>query len=72
MQAKNKSETVDVAVTAKELARMLRVSVKHVRNLASKRELPAPLKLGRSCRWLLSEIEAFLVNKKQPIKEGKK
>ena len=43
-----------------ELSAVLRVSGRHVANLRARGMLPAPVRLGRSIRWLLAEIEAWI------------
>ncbi len=47
-------------LTAGDLAKRLRVSLRQVRKLHSEALLPAPVKLGRSVRWRLSEIGEWI------------
>ena len=47
-------------LTAGELARELRCSVKTIDRLQSTGKLPSPQKLGGSRRWRRSEIEAWI------------
>ena len=49
-----------LALTAEELAERMGVSLRHVRRLDSSGQLPKPVRLGRSVRWPVSEIEAWL------------
>ncbi|MCH8880537.1 MAG: hypothetical protein IID34_11720 [Planctomycetes bacterium] len=42
------------------MAKRLRVSLRQVRKLHSEALLPAPVKLGRSVRWRLSEIGEWI------------
>ncbi len=45
---------------AKQVAQRLSVSVKTVRRLLDKGELPAPVKIGRLLRWKEADIEAYM------------
>jgi excisionase family DNA binding protein len=45
--------------TTKDLATFLKVSERHVSNLVKRRELPQPLRLGRSVRFRLSDVRRF-------------
>ncbi|MBW8016252.1 MAG: helix-turn-helix domain-containing protein [Planctomycetes bacterium] len=63
--AKQKQEQVNqtqppLAISAKELAAILGVSLRHVCRLDEKKMLPKALWLGGSRKWLRKEIEAFL------------
>ena len=50
-----------LAVSARQLARMLGLSVRTIRAMDAGGKLPRPVKLhGHSVRWVLSEIEAWL------------
>ena len=49
-----------LALSAEELAERMGVSLRHVRRLDSSGQLPKPIRLGRSVRWPLSEVEAWL------------
>ena len=49
-----------LVVSAKELAKLLAVSLRHIRRLNSSGRLPAPVRIGGSVRWRLSEIEEWL------------
>lgn len=46
-------------VSARGLANLLMVSERHVWALNARMELPAPIRLGRSTRWSISELEAW-------------
>lgn len=47
-------------LSAKELAKMLAVSVRTVWRLRSAGQLPIPVMIGGSCRWKLRDIEEWL------------
>ncbi len=47
-------------VDAGEAARLLKISKRHFLNLVERRQLPAPIRLGRSTRWLRSSLERVL------------
>ena len=48
-------------VDIRTLARMLGVSVRHVERMEASGKLgPRPVRLGRSKRWLLTDIEEWL------------
>lgn len=49
-------------VNARELAKMLSVSERTLYRLKSAGELPAPVVLGGSVRWRLSEIHKWIVD----------
>ena len=51
-----------LAVDAERLARMLGVSLRHLRRLDASGKLPRPVKLGRSVRWPVAEIEDWLAD----------
>lgn len=42
------------------VAALLGVSPRHVQNLDRSGRLPAPVRLGRCCRWRREEIEAWV------------
>lgn len=54
------NQTQSLAIPAKELARLLGVSVRQVWRLNSAGLLPKPLRLNGSVRWRRNEIEAFI------------
>ncbi|MBW8018029.1 MAG: hypothetical protein FVQ82_17815 [Planctomycetes bacterium] len=63
--AKQKQKQVNqvqqpLAISARQLASMLGVSIRQVWRLNEKKMLPKPLWLGGSRKWLRKEIEAFL------------
>lgn len=62
--AKQKQEQVNqtqpLAVSAKELANMLNVSLRQIWRLNATGKLPRPLRLGGSVRWSRKELEAFI------------
>ena len=47
-------------LTAGDLARRLRVSLRQVRKLHSEALVPAPVRLGRSARWRGSEVGKWI------------
>ena len=49
-----------LAFSAADLARRLDVSLRHLRRLDSAGKLPKPVRLGRSVRWPVAEIELWL------------
>ena len=63
--AKQKQEQVNqlqqpLAISARQLASMLGVSIRQVWRLNETGKLPKPMRLGGSRKWLRKEIEAFL------------
>lgn len=63
-------------INTEELAELLNISRKHVLRMRSAGKLPQPIKLGKSCRWSIKEIEAWIaadcppLPKWLPIKES--
>lgn len=53
-------ESARLAVPAREVAKLLGVSVRHVWALLADGHLPRPVRLGRSVRWNLDELRAWL------------
>jgi predicted DNA-binding transcriptional regulator AlpA len=47
-------------IDAEDLARLLSVSLRHVRRMDSADELPRPLRLGGSVRWRAEEIRRWV------------
>lgn len=47
---------------AKEVSQILGVSERQVWRLASSGQMPAPVTVGGSTRWRLSDIEAWIAN----------
>ena len=54
------SRSNPLAFSAADLARRLDVSLRHLRRLDSAGKLPKPIRLGRSVRWPVVEIESWL------------
>ena len=52
--------TQALAVDAKTLAGLLGVSKRHVRRMNSAGSLPRPIKLGRSVRWSVAEVNQWI------------
>jgi hypothetical protein len=50
-QPRKQAELGSLAVTAEELAEMLRVSLRHVRRQEASGKLPPPVRIGRSLRY---------------------
>ena len=48
------------AIGASDLARRVGVSLRHVRRMDSMGKIPKPVRIGKSVRWVVSEIEAWL------------
>ncbi len=59
-QKQASSTPQSLAISAKELARLLGVSLRQVWRLNSAGKLPKPLRLGGSVRWRRDEIVAFV------------
>ena len=63
-------------IDVEELAKTLNISKKHVLRLRTAGKIPQPIKLGKSCRWSIKEIEAWIIadcpplSKWLPIKES--
>lgn len=49
-----------LALPAAEVAKLLTVSERHVSALNASGRLPRPIKLGRSVRWPVDELRAWL------------
>ena len=49
-----------LAFSAQQLADRLGVSLRHCRRLDSAGKLPKPVRLGRSVRWPVAEIENWM------------
>ena len=49
-----------LAFSAQQLADRLGASLRHIRRLDSAGKLPKPVRLGRSVRWPVTEIESWL------------
>jgi len=57
----NERESACIAVPANEVAKILGISVRHVWALLAQERLPRPVRLGRSVRWNVDELRAWLV-----------
>ncbi len=64
MTTDNEAERLSVdpaeLLTAGDLARRLRISLRQVWKLHSEALVPAPVRLGRSARWRVSEIAGWI------------
>jgi predicted DNA-binding transcriptional regulator AlpA len=49
--------------TAADIAAYTQLNPGTIRNMQSKRELPDPIRIGRSVRWNPSEVIAFFAGK---------
>jgi len=55
----------DKMLTVKEVAEFFACSVRKVWRLVAAKELPQPVKIGRSCRWDPSEVQRYLEERKK-------
>jgi len=44
----------------KDLARLLRLSTRQIHKLTKAERLPAPLRIGRSVRWVAADVRRFI------------
>lgn len=56
----NKHESNFTLLTIEEVAELFNVSSRHVFNLVKSKQLPQPVRLGRSVRFRQSDIKRFL------------
>ena len=56
----NHVEDKRLALPAAEVAKLLGISQRHLWKLNASGRLPAPIRLGRSVRWRLDELRAWL------------
>lgn len=56
----HQTEQTGLAVDAAELAKLLKVSLRHINALNASGRLPKPIRLGRSVRWPRAELEAWI------------
>jgi predicted DNA-binding transcriptional regulator AlpA len=49
-----------VLLTVKDLAQLLKISIRSVWRLCSSGEIPRPIKIGASCRWDSEEVTGYL------------
>ena len=54
------TQVAEYCVSIKSLAKMLDVSVRHVERMQAAGKLPPPIRLGRSKRWRIEDIFAWL------------
>lgn len=47
-------------VTDQEVAAMLQISVRHLHRLKSRGDVIQPIKIGKSTRWNLEEVEQWI------------
>lgn len=57
---KNVDATACLAIPADAVARLLCVSVRHLWDLNASGRVPRPVRLGRSVRWDVAELESWL------------
>ena len=60
MKCQSDLKELPLAVSAKERAGLLGISVRHVRRMDSSGQLPAPVRLGGAVRWLTADIKNWL------------
>jgi excisionase family DNA binding protein len=58
--SRHTAEPPALLIDARELARLLAVSLRHVHRMLAAGELPDPVRLGRALRWRRVDIEAFV------------
>lgn len=49
-----------LALSAGQVAKLLGISLRHLWSLNASGRLPRPIRFGRSVRWLLEELQAWL------------
>ena len=54
------TDQTSLAVDAAGFAKLINVSLRHLNALNSSGRVPRPIRFGRSVRWSISEIEAWL------------
>ena len=59
-QIETHREQQPLACSAQQLAHRLGVSLRHVRRMDSAGLLPKPVRLGRSVRWPVDEVQTWL------------
>jgi predicted DNA-binding transcriptional regulator AlpA len=57
---KTRLPSVALAISAAEVARLLGVSERHLWALDASERVPRPIRLGRSVRWSLDELRAWI------------
>lgn len=68
MLPQNQSERL--ALTAEEVAKALNILTRHLWNLTAAGKMPAPIRLGRSTRWLAADLAAHLDKLREPAERG--
>ena len=63
--------TQEILLTAKEVAKLLRLSMRSFWRLKSEGVMPAPIKLGRSIRWATRTINDW-IDRGCPVPERKR
>ena len=59
-----------VLLTEREVCEVTSLSRSTLRKLWAKGSLGAPLKIGRSIRWPMAEIEAFIARLREEAQDG--
>ena len=54
------AESEPLALTARDVARLLKVSPRHLATLNATGRLPRPVRFGRSVRWNAEELREWL------------
>lgn len=61
MSTRTQNDAPDrLALPAPDTAKLLGISERHLWSLSASGRLPAPIRLGRSVRWRLDELRAWL------------
>jgi len=59
-KAETNGQSLIMALSAAELAQALGVSLRHVHRMNTAGKIPRPIRLSRSVRWPIQEIQAWL------------
>jgi excisionase family DNA binding protein len=58
----NRATPSPVMLDVEQVAELLGVSTRHVRRLVDAGKCPAPVRLGRVCRWPRPAVEAWIAD----------
>ena len=61
MSASNAESSLILTYDARQLAKVLSVSLRHIRRMDASGRLPKAVRLGRSKRWLVDTIRTWLL-----------
>ncbi len=59
-EVQDQQYSVPPALSAKQLARILNVSLRHIRQMDARQLLPRPCRLGRAVRWPADEVHDWM------------